>query len=510
VVPEIRTPAPGPLPDALKAVRVRLKEVRIEGSSMLMEPAWALANRYVGREITAAEIFELARELTALYRNAGYILSQVIVPPQTLSDGTLALRVVEGYIANVRIEGDTEVAATLAALGEKIKASRPLKAGDLERYLLLANDLPGVRVRAVLSPSPGAVGAADLTLIATVKKIEGFLSLDNYGSKYLGPGQLSLGAAANQVFGINDQWRFVGVTTGNSELAYGQLSYSQVVNSEGLKLGASASQARTRPGDVLQPFDIRGEADTLSFSAGYPLLRTRNESLLGRAVLDLRNITTDIVGARVIEEKIRVLRLGMTWAAFDRLDGNNLLDVELSNGLDGTKQDDALQSRAGADKQFRKLSFDYERFQRFGASFGVTLGAAGQWTDEPLFSSEQFALGGRRFGRAYEPAELAGDRALALRMEPAYLGRTDSSWLGAYHLYGFYDLGKVWFNDAAPAANRPPVSLASAGFGTRVLSGDRISATLELAKPLTRDIASYHADNKGRRARILGSVVVRF
>jgi hemolysin activation/secretion protein len=183
VVPEIRTPAPAALPDALKAVRVRLKEVSIEGSAVLMEQAWALANRYVGREITAAEIFELARELTALYRNAGYILSQVIVPPQTLSDGRLSLRVVEGYIANVRIEGDTEVSGKLAELGDKIKASRPLKAGDLERYLLLANDLPGVRVRAVLSPSPAGVGAADLTLVATVRKIDGSLSLDNYGSK---------------------------------------------------------------------------------------------------------------------------------------------------------------------------------------------------------------------------------------------------------------------------------------------------------------------------------------
>jgi hemolysin activation/secretion protein len=506
--PETGTPTPV-LPDSLKAVRVRLKEVSIEGSSKLVDQAWALANRYVGREITAAEILELGRELTALYRNAGYILSQVIVPSQTLSDGRLALRVVEGYIANVRVEGDTAVAGKLAALGEKIKASRPLKAGDLERYLLIANDLPGVRVRAVLSPSQAGVGAADLTLVATVKKVEGFLSIDNYGSKYLGPWQIGIGAGTNQVFGANDQLRFVGVTTGNSELAYGQLSYNQIVNAEGLKLGASVSQARTRPGDALQSAEIRGEADTVSFMAAYPLLRTRNDSLLARAAYDLRNITTDIGGARFNEDRLRVVRLGMTWTSFDRFDANNVLDVDFSNGVDAAKQDEFLKSRAGADNQFRKLTFDYERFQRLGASFGVTLGAGGQWTNEALFSSEQFALGGRRFGRAYEPAELVGDRGLAFRVEPAYLGRTGSEWLGAYHLFTFYDAGKVWYNDPGPV-NRPAQSLASAGFGARVFSTDRISATLELAKPLTRDIASYQADNKGRRARILGSVVVRF
>jgi hemolysin activation/secretion protein len=509
-LPEIRTPAPAALPDALKAVRVTLKEIRIEGSAVLpiAEPQ-ALANRYVGREITGSEIFELARALTALYRNAGYILSQVVVPPQTLSDGKLTLRVIEGHIATVRIEADPYVARTLAELGEKIKASRPLHADVLERYLLIANDLPGVRVRAVLAPSQ-TVGAADLALIATVKSADGFLSLDNYGSKYLGPGQLSVGAGINQLFGVNDQLRFAGVTTGNSELSYGQLSYSQVVSSEGLKLGASASIARTKPGDVLEPADVRGRADTITLSAGYPVLRTRNQSLLGRALFDYRNINTDILGTRLIEDKIRALRLGLTWLAVDRLDGNNAVDFELSAGLGGTKQSDLLKSRAGADGRFRKITFDYERFQRVGDSFGLTVGAGGQWTDQPLLSSEQFALGGRRFGRAYEPAELTGDRVLAFRAEPAYLGRTGSRWLGSYHLYGFYDVGKVWYNDAAPAANRPAQSLASAGFGTRVFSDDKITATLELAKPLTREIASYQADGKGRRARILGSVVVRF
>jgi hemolysin activation/secretion protein len=226
-------------------------------------------------------------------------------------------------------------------------------------------------------------------------------------------------------------------------------------------------------------------------------------------VLDLRNVYTDILGVRVIEDKIRALRLGLTWLAFDRLDGNNVLDVELSNGLGGARQNDLLKSRAGADDRFRKVTFDYERFQRIGASFGLTLGAGGQWTDEPLLSSEQFALGGRRFGRAYEPAELAGDRALGLRAEPAYLGSTDSGWLRSFQLFTFYDVGKVWYKDAAPA-NRPGQSLASAGFGTRVFSDGNIAGTLELAKPLTKEIASYQAGGKGGRVRILGSVVVRF
>ena len=156
-LPELPKPS-GEVPDALKSVKVVLREVAIEGTSLLLPQAQEMARGIVGPTITGADIFELARSLTALYRNAGYLLTVVIVPPQELSSGRLRLRVVEGYIANVHVEGDPAVAGRLTQLGEKIKASQPLQADDLERYLLLANDLPGVRVRAVLSPSqtPGA------------------------------------------------------------------------------------------------------------------------------------------------------------------------------------------------------------------------------------------------------------------------------------------------------------------------------------------------------------------
>lgn len=494
------------LPEAVKAVRVTLKAVRIEGAAALpAQRLQPLADRYVGREIGGGEIFDLARALTAEYRNAGYILSQVIVPPQSLAGGVLVLRVVEGYIADVRVEGETAARETLLALGEKIKASRPLRAGDLERYLLIANDLAGVRLRSVLVPSQAA-GAADLVLIAAEKRVEGFASLDNYGSKYLGPIQLSGGLAVNRLFG-DDQLRLTGAAAGDSEMGYAELAYSRFLGSEGLKLGASASQTRTRPGDILEPFEVRGRADVALLSLEYPFLRTRNASLLGRSVLDYRDIDTDILGTRIIEDRIRALRLGLTWLGLDRLNGSNVLDVELGLGLGGTGPGDLLKSRAGADGEFRKITFDYQRLQPIGASYVVTFGLGGQWTDEPLLSSEQFALGGRRFGRAYEPAELAGDRALAFRIEPAYLGRP-AGWLRSYQLYGFYDGGKVWYRDDPATGERPGESLASAGFGARAFLGADVSATLEVAWPLTRPIASYRDD--GDDPRILGSMVIRF
>ncbi|MEQ1659096.1 MAG: POTRA domain-containing protein, partial [Hylemonella sp.] len=260
-LPELKGATDAVLPEAVKALRVTLRTIRVEGSTVYTPAQWQVhTGPYLEREISGSDIFALAQALTVHYRNDGYFLSVVIVPPQSLAEGTLTLRAVEGYVASVRIEGDPRVRPQLEEIAAKIQASRPLSAQVLERYLLIANDFPGVRLRSVLSPSQ-TVGAADLTLIASVKDVEGFASIDNYGTRYLGPNQLTLGVTGNQLLGVNDQWRFIGAGTGNTQMSFAQLSYSQVLNGEGLALGLSASQARTQPGDTLRAFDVRGYSD---------------------------------------------------------------------------------------------------------------------------------------------------------------------------------------------------------------------------------------------------------
>ena len=108
---------------------------------------------------------------------------------------------------------------------------------------------------------------------------------------------------------------------------------------------------------------------------------------------------------------------------------------------------------------------------------------------------------------SFDPLTDLDPVALAFRIEPAYLGRP-AGWLRSYQLYGFYDGGKVWYCDDPATGERPGESLASAGFGARAFLGADVSATLEVAWPLTRPIASYRED--GDDPRILGSMVIRF
>ena len=125
--------------------------------------------------------------MTRLYRNDGYILSQVVVPAQSIRDGVVRLDAVEGHVANTRVEGLVRAPRDLVeAHLERIRDARPLNAEVLERALLLINDLAGVTARATLSPS-AQPGASDLTISFAETPRTVTLGLNNRGSKFLGP-----------------------------------------------------------------------------------------------------------------------------------------------------------------------------------------------------------------------------------------------------------------------------------------------------------------------------------
>ncbi len=152
-------------PPGADQVRFVLKAVQVDG--MTVYPADEIRSVYaglLGTEITLARVYELADALTRKYRNDGFVLSQVVVPQQAIRAGAVRLQAIEGYIANVRIEGEVlGPRADLDAYTDRIRASRPLRAADLERYLLLVNELAGVTARATLSPATEP-GASDLTI----------------------------------------------------------------------------------------------------------------------------------------------------------------------------------------------------------------------------------------------------------------------------------------------------------------------------------------------------------
>jgi len=168
------------------------------------------------------------------------------------------------------------------------------------------------------------------------------------------------------------------------------------------------------------------------------------------------------------------------------------LGVEKSLSVLGAtnQNDDFPQSRFDGDPWATRFVFDFVRAQRLYGEFSALFQMVGQYSAEGLPSSEEFAIGGARFGRAFDSGEIAGDHGIAGSIELRYVFRDQTSWLKEVEPYGFYDQGTIW-NIEEPPQEPLSETLVSAGAGARFLvnfgSPDvDISGFIEYARPLNR------------------------
>lgn len=442
----------------------------------------------LGREITFDEIYTLANNLTAHYRNDGYILSQVIVPAQSIEGGVVRLQAIEGYIDQVKFDGvEVEPGDLLQVYAKKIQAQRPLRAATLERYLLLMNDLPGAFVRATLLPSQSQRGAADMLLQVVKRKALGGFSIDNRGSEALGFARYMADGELNSLFGLHEKISLRVASSGDKRLEYESVSYEQAIGQEGGKLNLTLNRVRSTPNlansFILLDTDVASDSATLNYL--HPLLRSRSENFYVRAGLSAYNGQSKLFGVRETEERIRALRVGVNYDLADRFNGVNILDLEYAQGLSAlgaSRTGDTLLSRTTGHPNFRKISLYAARLQGLSENWSLLSALSGQYAFNDVLSPELYSFGGEQFGRGYNASELTGDHGAAAKLELRF--RLPQTFLDQSVLYGFYDVGTV--RQRSPGGLAASQSAASAGIGTRFTLGPYLSGFVEFAKPLTR------------------------
>jgi hemolysin activation/secretion protein len=167
--------------------------------------------------------------------------------------------------------------------------------------------------------------------------------------------------------------------------------------------------------------------------------------------------------------------------------------------LFGAGSPDGYSSRDGASPNFTVVNTWFTRYQSLTAGWSIKLAGAAQFASGPLFTSQQFYLGGFAFGRGYGSAEVSGDNGVAGTVELRYDQAANWGYLTGYQLYSFVDAGLAWNDGYRPWDG---VTLTSAGAGVRFTFVNDLRADLSVAFPL-----SYRApDNDTRDARFLLSL----
>jgi hemolysin activation/secretion protein len=494
LVPSAKVPA-----GAAKA-RFTLKKVVVKGvtvfSSEEIEP---LYSEFQGKSVGLDTIWKIADRITQHYQDKGYFLSRAYVPAQKI-DGTVEIRVVEGYVGQVDLNDPVAENHIIQTLIARLKANRPARTKDLEELLLRLNDLPGVSFTSTIEPLKNGgkhEGAVELILVKKAKKGLGSVSFDNYNSRYLGPFEQSASYSTSII--PFEQTSISGLVADPvQKMKYFNASHTVPLSPE-ISVQAYGGYTNANPGFTLKPKDIASDATSLGLALKDQVIRQRDENLSGTLTFDAKNNYSDVLEAPLTRDRVRAARLNVAYDRADPFAGYEFLNLTFSQGLqvlDASEDGQKFLSRAGANPDFQKYEISLTRFQTLGESFTAVTSMTGQLASGVLYSSEQFGYGGQAFGRAYDPSEFIGDNGMAGSIELRYLG-LPSVFDTTFSPFSFYDIGKVWNADSTPSA-----SGASAGGGIRFESLFGFSGIFTVAEPLTHRLDDPSSGN-GKTPRYL-------
>lgn len=507
-VPEPLSPDTPPPPQA-REIMVFLQEITVEGITIFPpQQIEEIYKPFLAREVSLDTVWKIAAAITQKYRDAGYFLSRAYIPAQEVDNGSFTIRVVEGYIGKVSVTGAVGEHPLVMQLAEKIKQQKPLNIKELERELLLLDDLPGLSFQGTLQPLDDADEAA-VHLVLTAQKTEGSgsVTIDNAGSRYLGPYQI----AANWNFSplpMHDT-TLTAISAPFEHELYALSILHKIMLTAANSLDFTISHTHAIPGYVLKPQDIKSTSGEISIGLTHNFVRQRDTNLYVHASLDLRNSSSDILGSVLSRDRTRVLNLDANYDVTDPWLGHNYFGIILRRGIDGLGSTEAgyiNASRLGAKPDFFKAQATYTRFQRLGDSWLGILSLAGQKASGSLYSSEEFGYGGTAAGRAYDTSEISGDDGVSASIEARYQDVPDWQQISLTP-YVFYDIGKAW-NDNSDQPDG--LSASSAGIGLYLQHNSGFSGNFYAAQPLTKSVDTPLYGGNGKSPRYMFSLNYKF
>lgn len=392
---------------------------------------------YTGRILSTADMHAAANTLMRHYRNAGYMLAKVYLPPQRFTQ-VVRLDVEEGRIETGGIEvfnKSERVASSVVKdlLQYHIKDELPLQRKDLERALLLADDLPGTQVGSVIYPGT-EVGTARLRTVMTEEPLlSGNIDFDNFNNRTLGQERLGTTLYLNSPSGVGDQVVARFVSSGSrSNFAY--MTYLRPVGSTGLRIGASLDYFGYDADALSGPMQFSGQASDVRLYATYPLIRSRYTNL---------NIRTDISHARLVdhsrndpaysppavspfatsERQINLLQVSLSGdETHDFLpNGTSLFEATLAAGRLDVDGGDAYRAFDAAGPKtaggFGRFHFSLQRLQHLAGPWSLYGSLDGQLASRNLDASQRYYLGGATAQAGYPVGESNGDQGGQMHVE---------------------------------------------------------------------------------------------
>jgi len=438
-------------------LHVYVEEFRVEGSSVFSKQELdQLTARFSGRLISSEELLAARDAITDHYIEHGYLTSGAFVPDQDVSDGIVTIRVVEGVLTEVEVQGVRRFRPGYFSSRLRRAARAPVNVNEIEAQLQLFHRDPLVaRVDAQLLP--GARRGESL-LILNVEE-NPFYGLDLASANDNSPGVGSytgyIEPHLSNLIGVGDEWN------GQFQISEGlhQYNASFSIPLSPLDTRFAIHYQRSETDVVEEPFDqlnIESHSDTYGITLDHPLLRIRNNEIHLGITGEWRTSKTTlldecfsfVIGTDDCKTRVSVLRTfaGWNWATSNLVVAARATWSIGFHALGSTNRPPPL-----PDSKFVSWLAQVQLAHRLPDELlGTEIIARfdAQVASEALVAIEKFSVGGRRTVRGYRENQFVRDNGLVASVEFRIPIWRDSHGRALAQLAPFFDYGRSWNEEA--------------------------------------------------------------
>ena len=461
--------------DTSQGAEFNIAQIKVTGSTAFTaKHLETLLSSYIDHPTSLAELRRGAATITRFYRTHGFPLARAYVPSQTIRDGIVEIRVLEGHYGKLLIEDEAGVSKRLVRrLMKNTASSNLIQSAPLERDMLLLQELQGVVATATLRPG-NEVGTADLIVHLTPgRHFQGSVDVDNFGNTYTGRWRGGLGFASSNLAGFGDQLTLRGVFTNQHGVMYGRANYQIPIDV--MRIGAGVTRTDYALGKQFAELDARGSATVGSFYVQYPIVRSLAGSLDTQLAFSYGNLKDDVRATSTSDPRTsREVTLSISGNIRDAFLSGGITSATLSyvRGKLEIRDSSALlidEATARTNGSFDKLTYSALRLQNVVLGLNLYAAVSGQRAGRNLDPSEKFNLGGPDAVRAYAQGEGVGDTGIVGTIE---LRHSTGPFL-------FFDAGHIDTNQDPfqPGTNSATLRGAGVGLNLSMFDGVRLRAS---------------------------------
>ena len=442
IVPEAAKPVAQPSPS--DDVRVTISHFTFTGNvTFSQEVLHAAIADAENKPLNFGELMAVVDKVEAVYKKAGFFLAQAYLPPQKIKDGTIEISVSEGLIGQSRLEGESRIKPEVVfAYLDQLPKGAAVKLTEIERQILLINDLAGSRATLDLQASDEA-GKTDIVIAQKQDPlITGRVEVNNYGMESTGKNRTGVFLNVNSPLKRGDRLNANWVRSENGDLASYALNYDLPIGAQGLHLNAGTSLSQYSLGGDFASLQASGTVRAYHVGTSYSVLRSRNTNLVFKLDAAHNDLQDNFKASdQYLDKFSNVITAG---ANLDWLDewlggGSNRAEVALTAGKLKLGAAALAQDTNATDGRYGKALLTLQRDQTITTSVMLQAQEQHQAALQNLDSSEKFSIGGPTTLPGYASGEASGDEGTLLKLKLNWRVRNDMA-LGLFADYAHIDL----------------------------------------------------------------------